>query len=126
MSSGRPALRGFLGYVVAAGSREHVQQQPLLELRMHSTATTLQWVGAGQKGNADTIKRTMTAACRISPDADLMEGRSTEKLRLVSFLVTVQRYSMQCSIGKHLGSCNPVESDCSNFSALQLAVMLQE
>lgn len=33
---------------------------------------------------------------------------------------------MQCSIGKHLGSCNLVESDCSNFSALQLAVMLQD
>lgn len=33
MSSGRHALKGFLGYVVAAGSREHVQQQPLLELR---------------------------------------------------------------------------------------------
>lgn len=60
------------------------------------------------------------------PDADLMEGRSTQKLHLVSFLVTFQRRLMQCSIGKHLGSCNPVKSDCSNFSALQLAVMLQD
>ncbi len=32
----------------------------------HSTETTLQWVGAGNIGNADTVSRKMTAACRVS------------------------------------------------------------